>query len=197
MSLSKLLELVVGPMTGAALAAVLAWLLGNRISAWWSVWQKRRESALAAATEFSRLYSEFFSIWKLWNYSLHEDAKAPNDLRWELLTKAAAAEAGVEALLVRLTCEACLTAREVEIAGKFRQAYQQLREAIRDGSKLDWHRHDHPEYLAFKRLGAAFGILVSTLDRRGQPSERQASTVLAEITSNKWETMWTRPVDPG
>jgi hypothetical protein len=194
MSVSKFVELAIGPATGAALAAVLAWLVGTGISARWSVWQRRRESALSAVAEFCRLYGEFFSIWKLWNYSLREHTKPPDGARWDLLERAASAEAGVEALLVRLTCEARLVAREVEIAGKFRQAYQQLREAIRDGTELDWYKHDLPEYLAFKRLAASFALLVSTMDRRGRPSEAQAATALVDITSNRWEGIWNQAV---
>ena len=115
-TLSKFIELAVGPATGAALAAVLAWLVGQRISARWSVWQKRRESSLAAVSEFGRLYGEFFSIWKLWNYSLHADVEAPEEMQWHLLERAASAEAAVESLLVRLACQTSMTRREVEIA---------------------------------------------------------------------------------
>jgi hypothetical protein len=87
-----------------------------------------------------------------------------------------------------------MTTREVEIVGKFRQAYQQLREVIREGSKLDWGRHDHPEYVAFKRLAVAFALLLSTMDQKNQPSEAHASQALLDITSNRWEGVWTEPI---
>jgi len=189
-----LLNLVIGPATGAVIAAVLAWLIGNRVAARWSLWQKRREAALVAVAEHARLYGEFFSIWKLWNYSLHDDLSAPANTQWALLERAASAEASVESLLVRLACESRLQSREIEIAGKFRQAYQQLREVIRDGTKLDWPRHNHPEYVAFKRLAAELALLVSAIDRRGQSLASEASAAILEITSNKWEACWTEPV---
>jgi len=195
MTLSRFIELAAGPATGAALAAILAWVVGQRISARWSVWQKRRESSLVAVSEFGRLYGEFFSIWKLWNYSLHDDVETPKDVQWHLLERAASAEAAVESLLVRLTCQTSMTSREVETAGKFRQAYQQLRQVIRDGDKLDWSRHDHPEYVAFKRLAVAFALLLATMDQKGQPSEHQASRALLDITSNRWESNWSEPVE--
>ena len=71
---------------------------------------------------------------------------------------------------------------------------QQLREVIRDGAKLDWGRHDHSEYVAFKSLAVAFGLLLSTMDQKDQSSEAQASKALLEITSNRWERIWTEPI---
>jgi hypothetical protein len=179
-------------LVGPVAAVILAWALGNRISAKWSLWQKRREQAQTAANEFYRLYGEFFSIWKLWNYSLRQsnDANKWEERQWDLLKRAAAAEAGIEALMVKIASERFLTEGEIKTLGCFRQGYQQLRESIRDRRKLDWPSSDCPEYLAFKRLASNVAGLASTVDS-GSPLSRQTSQHSLEvITSNRWEVTW-------
>ena len=69
---TDLLWEVAKPLVPALAAVALAWAVGNRLSAKWGLWQKRREQAHAAANDFYRLYGEFFAVWKLWNYSLRQ-----------------------------------------------------------------------------------------------------------------------------
>ena len=182
-------QVVAGPIAGALVTVVLAWIIGNRITARWAIWQKRREATLAASSEFSRLYGEFFSNWKLWNYSL--DGGEVN--RVALIERVHAAEARVEALFVILAVQSSLTETDIEVAGKFRQAYQQLREAVLEGRRLDWPAHNTPGYAAFKSLAASFAVLLSSMDLRNSPSEPEASRNIAAITHNKWEKCWQVP----
>lgn len=181
------LKSAIGPVA----TVLLAWAVGNRLSAAWAIRQKRREEARAAANEFYRLYGEFFAIWKLWNYSL-KAAEAPDHTArgWELLKRSAAAEAGIEALLVKLTSERHLDAGDLEALGRFRQGFQSLRQSIRNGQKLDWWSSDHPEYVAFKRLASHAGRLVSSVDQAATPTITDAQTSLLAITSNTWEDRW-------
>lgn len=51
----------------------LTWIVGARFTTAWNIRQKKKESDLAAAQEFYRLYREFFANWKLWNYSVSHD----------------------------------------------------------------------------------------------------------------------------
>ena len=176
---------------GPGVSAILAYGVGNRLTAYWSVRQKRRESALVLGTEFSELYGEFFSVWKLWN-AARDDAErgAPSDQRWSLLERAAAAEGRMEALVVTLAAEQRLSARDVEVLAKFRQGYQRLRETIRDGQRLPWHSSEHREYVAFKLLAVECAALISHAGNR-RPSATQAQESLRRITSNQWERCWT------
>jgi hypothetical protein len=116
--------------------------------------QKQRELQLKAADRFYELYGEFFAVWKLW--SVVKSGKVPSvpprGDRVELYQRACAAEGDMEAVFVRLATEFRLGAPEVETLGKFRQAYQSMREAIREDEDLGWTTAEHPKYLAFKRL---------------------------------------------
>ena len=187
--LTTLLPYVVGPLT----AAVLAFGVGNRLSARWAIRQKRREMAISATYEFHRLYGDFFATWKLWYYTLGASPQHHHEYRWELIKKAAASEAGVESLFVRLATERRLLEHETEALGKFRQAYQQLRQAIRDGRNLSWSSSDHPEYIAFKRLAAAAAHLLESSDSAPRPTLTETQAALLRITSNEWESQWLTP----
>lgn len=179
------------PVIGPVVALLLAWAVGNRLSANWVTRQKRRDDAREAANQFYRLYGEFFAVWKLWNYSLkHPDDAEKSTRRWELLNRAASAEAGVEAFLVKLSAERELATGDVEVLGKFRQGFQALRQVIRDGKPLDWSSADHPEYAAFKRLASHAARLVSTVDKGGVPSTDAAYQAFRAITTNAWEGRW-------
>jgi hypothetical protein len=184
MDLPELAEALVSPLA----TVLLAWAIGNRLSTHWANRQKRREETRTAANEFYRLYGEFFAVWKLWNYSL-KNAEDPERVarRWELLKRAAAAEAGVEALLVKLTSERRFDEPDIEALGRFRQGFQTLRQTMRDARKLDWGSSDHPEYAAFKRLASHVGRLVSTVDQGKSPTISEAQQALISVTSNVWE----------
>lgn len=174
-------------------ALIFAWIFGNKFSAEWGLWQKRREQAQTAANEFYKLYGEFFATWKLWNYHLKElkNTEIWNNIRWDLLKKATVAEAGIEALLVKIASERELSEKEIETMGCFRQGFQQLRQSIRDNEPLDWPRSNCKEYLAFKRLASSVSRLASTVDSTDRPSALTAQNALEKVTSNHWETSWT------
>jgi hypothetical protein len=134
------------------------------------------------------LYGEFFAVWKLWNYYVRD--VGPNALedasRWQLLLRACEAEGKLESTLVRLACERPLNAADVEVLGSFRQRYQELREAIRDGQPLTWDSSEHPSYVHFKSLAPQVASLIVG-SGRNVPTGHAAAAVLKEITSNKWE----------
>jgi hypothetical protein len=181
----------------AAIAGAVVTTVGAAVAAWvlalnWAVQQKRKELAIEAGHDLSRAYGEFFAVWKLWNYAFADAAneRSPAKARWMLLERAAASEAQFEALLVRLATERALSAREREFAGRFRQGYQQLRQAIKDNRKLDWSRSDKEQYRAFKVLACEMTELVRTADGTSPPSSKEACEALLAITSNDYEPGW-------
>jgi hypothetical protein len=183
---------IVKALAAPLVALTLAWIWGNRLSFTWNIRQKRREASLIAVAEFSRLYGEFFATWKVWNHYLQEH---PNGEQQEkFFERASTAEAGIESLLVRLAGQARLTEYDIEVAGKFRQAYQQLRGRIKAKKQLDWGHAEHPEYMAFKRLSTAFSQILAEMDAKEAPSNRCAIDNFVRITSNKWEPIWMEPV---
>jgi hypothetical protein len=176
----------------ALIVLALGWFIGNRLAVHWAIRQRRRELELAAANQFYQLYGEFFALWKLWNYFRYEHGNEPlpETTRWDLLARASAAEGGVEAILVKLASERQLGEEDIATLGRFRQAYQTLREAIRDLQPVDWWYQDHPEYAAFKRLATQVASMLCTSDKQRAPTVAQASQALKRITSNEWENRW-------
>ncbi len=156
--------------------------------------QKQRELQLEAAARFYDLYGEFFAVWKLWSAtkSGRVATENPHASRVELHRRACVAEGGVEAVLVRLAAEYPLGPAEVEMLGKFRQAYQSIREAIRADRELSWGASDHPEYAAFKRLACGVAALLSANPPTGLPTAQASAAALSDITDNRWESGWSK-----
>lgn len=188
------LELLKAALTGgiALLTLILGWFVGQRLTHQWAIRQKRRESELSAANEFYRLYGEFFAVWKIWNCSRDEGRRSSSlaASRWDILNRAAAAEAGIEAILVKLASERVLSDLEINDLGRFRQAYQSLRETIRDDEPVKWSSSEHPEYATFKRLACRVANMLFSGDQREPPTAEQAHEALRRITSNRWEGDW-------
>ncbi len=187
MSVEDILKSAIGPIIGA----LLAWFVGYWLAARWSLWQKRRELALAAAKDFYRAYGEFFAVGKLWAYSLKQlKDECPDESRWQLLQRATAAEAQIESLLIQLTAERTLSKQEREDAGKLRQAFQVLREAIRDNRSMAWYGADDPHYIALKALSCRVAHLIAETHQVKVPSHEEAWQALREVTVNREADWW-------
>ena len=170
------------------------WLIGQRLSNYWSYRQKQKEIDLSAAQDFHRLYGEFFAVWKLWNYFIRDvgATNLPGATRWELLKRACDAESFVERVFVKLAAERALSPLDRDRLGSFRQGYQSLREAIRDNQPLRWDSSTHPEYLAFKSLAVEVAMLIqvgTVVHANVLANHVQA---LLDITSNRFEGTWVK-----
>lgn len=179
----------------AAITLSLGWFVGQRLTVYWAIRQKHRELELAAVNEFYKLYGEFFAVWKLWAYYLDsigsgEKPESSDTTRWELLKRATAAEGALESVFVKLSSEKRLANEDIEVLGKFRQAYQQLRESIRDHADLGWSYQTHPEYLTFKRLAHLTARLILSDIQPGLRAKDQATDALENITASAWEKNW-------
>jgi hypothetical protein len=165
----------------------ISWLIGHRLTVYWAIRQKRRELELTVENEFYKLYGEFFSVWKLWAYcvSPRKGLKVSEMTRWSLLERACAAEGALEAIFVKLSSERTLSEFDIEILGRFRQAYQQLRESIRDNKDIGWWSHDQIEYSSFKRLAYLTACVITSRRLR-----KHKGDVLIKITNNTWEENW-------
>lgn len=176
-----------------AVSAALALSVGSLVAYLWDDLRRRREGDLATVEGFYRTYGEFFATWKLWEAHMGGEAPAegsstsasvqaplraetlaaPADVQWRLLERAAAAEAGFEAVLVTLASERKLADRDIKLLGCFREAYQMLRERIRENERLTWRASPIPDedavgfkqYLWFKSL--AEYVVVTLADSPG------------------------------
>lgn len=176
-------------IVSAVIVLALSWLVGSRLTYGWNVRQKNREFQLSTSQQFYVAYGEFFAVWKLWN-RLDRTVAEFSDRRWELHKRAAAAEAIVEGTLVKLCSELKLDDEQINTLGRFRQAFQQLREAIRDDRHLSWNASEHSEYKTFKLLAVRVAALLGRDWPRGSPPCERAADQLIRITSNKWTGSW-------
>jgi len=180
------------PLLSTLVSLLLAWFVGNRISVTWAIRQKQREFQLTTRADFYRSYGEFFSIWKLWNFYKRNATKVPfpENVHWEVLQRACAAEAAVEGLLVRVASERALSAEDLANLARFRHAYQTLRVTIRRDEELAWTRDDHPEYRSFKTHAATVALLLDTAPFLADKDPADAASNLIEITANHWADEW-------
>ena len=187
------LELFKAVLTCLSSLIVVAagWLVGQRLTFSWNMRQKQRELQLASVQQFYAAYGEFFVVWKLWN-RLDREAAGADDKRWDLQKRAAAAEAIVEGLLVKLSSEAELSDDQIRSLGRFRQAFQQLRQCIRLGRILDWPNSDSAPYVTFKRLAVEIAQLLAGEWPHQQIGGRVASDQILAITNHQWELVWER-----
>jgi hypothetical protein len=176
-------------LASTVIALLVGWFVGQRLTYAWNVRQKRREFQLAASQQFYVAYGEFFATWKLWS-RLNREAGEFEGRRWELHKRAVAAEATIEGILVKLSAELTLNDQEIETLGSFRQAFQRLRQAIREGRDLSWTTSESPEYRTFKGLAIRVSGLLAREWQLKSPLPETAESQLLRITSNEWERRW-------
>jgi hypothetical protein len=183
---------LISALLAPVVALLIAWAIGHRLAARWSLWQKRREQTLTTTGEFYRLYGEFFSVWKLWETAVKQRSTsgALDERAWNLLDRAVAAEANMETMMVRLASERVLRDPDLATLGRFRQGFQSLRETIREQKELGWSSSEHKKYRGFKELAISVSRLVSTVDVSPIPTADHAQESLRIITSNLWEGYW-------
>lgn len=171
------------------LTVLLGWFVGQRLTFEWNVRQKRRELQLAATQQFYAAYGEFFVVWKLWNRLDHAGASF-EDRRWELHKRSAAAEAIVEGIQVKLSSELCLSDDQICHLGRFRQAFQLLREVIRENQILPWTSSEQSVYKCFKELAVKMAALLASDWPKTPPTNERAANQLLTITSDRWAGEW-------
>jgi hypothetical protein len=176
-------------LVSAIVVLALGWGIGQRLTYKWNVRQKRRELQLSASQQFYVAYGEFFAVWKLWN-RLDRTANGFEERRWELHKRSAAAEAIIEGILVKLSSELTLEDDDLNVLGCFRQAFQQLRQTIREDRHLPWPNSECPPYRTFKTLAIRTSALLTSEWPSSSPSRKDATKQLLEITSNSWQENW-------
>jgi tetratricopeptide (TPR) repeat protein len=199
----------------AVLILLLTWGIGNRIAVHWAILQKQKETEISISNELYTLYGNFFSMWKLWRYCLtHKNDKTME----QIITDSYISEGKIEAILVKIATEKKLNYTQLEILGRFRQAYQRLRECIQAGKDLPWMSSDNSEYLTFKFLSYMVSCIVQSniitklpLWKRiiysiiylknwifsfiFQSYSTYNKNAIRIISSNYWENHWVIPTD--
>ena len=153
--------------------------------------QKQRELQLLATDRFYQLYGEFCAVWRLWQLLQRnqDNGIATDKQRMTLLDRSCSFEGEMEAVFVRLATEYRLSSQEVAAVGRFRQASQSLRKAIRENCQLDWHA-GHPKYIAFKNLACTVANLLANPHSLGVPTAKESTEALLKITDSQWDGNW-------
>jgi|SRR5882724_2735408 len=178
----------------AALSLAATWYIGQRLTAYWNLRQKRYELNQISLQAFHALYGEFkegVKIWRLAKRPLTSPVRVPENERWTLLARACAIESKSEALVLRLTAERCLSMDEIATIGLFRQAIQTLRESIRDNVDCPLGSRK-AEYKLLNQLAPRVASIVSAELPERIPSAEQAQRQLNEVvnvTSDRWKQM--------
>lgn len=177
------------------LALLLTWLIGYRLSAAWALRQKRKEFDLAGSERLYGAYGEFFIVWKLWNDQVRKiaDADSFNKEKGELIARATALEANIEALLLRVAAERVISKEEIEDLGLLRQGFQSLRQHLMrspEREEVGWHSSNHPQYLALKRSAVRLGRMLALQSDSSEPSVEASKHAVQQITHNRHEKRW-------
>jgi hypothetical protein len=180
---------------------LVAWLLGRNLIANWTCKQKQRELEFDLVRKFHTAYEDFFAVWKLWNHQRdqgdhnlpdHGEFEPQEVSRAELLHTVGNAEGSIEAILVTLASTRDLSQTEVELLGRFHQAFGTLRDAISKNKQLAWNDPEHAEYLAFKRLASGVVMLIHGSNPASPVAQKRIES-LRQITSSRWEKTWSQP----
>jgi hypothetical protein len=164
----------------------LGWFIGQRLTLKWNLIQKQRETDITNLQEFYSLYGEFKEVSKVWRILKRKKKDSslvvPLEDRWSLLNRACAVESKNEAILVKLATERNLETSALNDLGLFRQAFQQLRESIRDDKEVPSASRG-PEYVFFNNLAAKVGLIISSSSPDSLSDPKRATERLKTIVN--------------
>jgi hypothetical protein len=180
----------------------LGWFVGQRIITYWDIKKKRQELDIAVARQFHKLYGEFKELSRLWRAFTFTGERTqplvfPEATRVDLLKRATASEGGVEAIVVKLATERDLTDDDIKTLGIFRQVYQQLRKAIRNGEPLE-STYGTSAYTLFNDLASKMTCIISSSKTKMCPTAKAPGIMrrITAIRSEEWKEAQDRQALP-
>lgn len=185
------------------LSLLITWVIGQKILLDWEEKKKKKELDITTINQFQHLYGEFRSIWRVWRAcKFHTDEKnaqkrqltpPDNNLSWELLDRASKAEGGVEAILIKIATERRLCQCDLKCLGLFRQAFQTLRQDIRENKAKGFSRTS-PEYYLFDELSCEILNILSFGEMLKKANSDLANKQYREIKNYSREN-WDKAVE--
>jgi hypothetical protein len=194
----ELIKTVVGGAVPVVIAVFGGQILVNR----YELERKRRESRL----EFARfvrerqyesllqlydLFSQFMSLYRLINSQDIDLSDA--GIKQDFLRKCAKAEAGVDAVILRIASEFTSEYQDslAQSLGNLRQSVQIWRERVSAGKRLPFTSSDQEDYVRFKTAFAQVSTYLSASifgSLEPLPVRFEAAQMLVlDAFSNKWE----------
>lgn len=194
----ELIKTVVGGAVPVAIAALGGQWLLNR----YELDRKKRESRLEFArfvrerqyeslVQLYDLFSRFMALYRLIN-SKDTDLDNP-EIRKDLLRKCTEAEAGVDAIILRVASEFTSEYQSslAEFLGNLRQSVQIWRERVSEGKRLPFIYSEQEDYVRFKTAFAQVATYLSaSIFGSLEPLPvrfEAAQTLILDAFSNKWE----------
>jgi hypothetical protein len=152
---------IIKTIIGGVVPVVIAAVGGQWIVNQYQLAQKKRESRLELARfvrerqyeSLEQLYSLFGQFMSLYRIINSEDTDLTDiDIRQNLLRRCAEAEAGVDAVILRVASEFTheYQASLAESLGNLRQSVQIWRERISEGKRLPFISSEQQDYVRFK-----------------------------------------------
>lgn len=141
----------------ALVILALSWFVGYRVLHHWEIRKKAGELDLEAERLFQQLHGEYKALWRMWKMHHKPNPESPTattEAIWEMASRVAMLEGRLEALLFQLAASRNLDAQQLRDLGMLRQVVQQLREGMKQGSKLD-EEYRGSDYRAFHDLSAS------------------------------------------
>lgn len=172
--------------------AILAIVVGGTVTYFWTSRQKSREFELSSLNNLYRAFGEFLAVRRIWN-QYKDGSYTTQEKQDTLFTRSAEIEATIEALVIQIASERTLNTAQTDDLGGLRQAFQSLREHIREDRKLSWGSSDHEQSVAFKDKSARVcQMLLPTrlFTHFRMPSANIAATQIKNIMDNKHEGDW-------
>jgi hypothetical protein len=182
-----LLQTIAFEFFKATLLAIVTFGVGQRVVAGYQIRNKRRELDIASLIQFEQAYAEYKEVWRLWK--LANALNKQGEMQWDLLKRATAAEAKVDAIIVKIVIERTLSDAHKRQLGVFRQCFQRLRAQIRDGNDMKYD-YKNPEYIAFNQFAAEVASLIDSDEKCTRPSPAAAAAQLhfvSGIRKEDWE----------
>ena len=187
----------------AGVAALFALLVTDRFARKRAEAFAHRERDLATARDLYQVAGELFAAWKLWDF--HSRTPGPHDAPYdegrhsEIVQLAGSAEGQCEALIVRIALEHDLAPSQETALWCLREAFKQLRKAVRTKKALAWWASDirddegHREYQAYKGTVTLVGSMLTLSTRR----RRSFPTFLKEMLTSLRRTFHVEtPMNP-
>lgn len=212
--LSELLDLVRGIFEGPEGQKLRDWLIqaliyfaivvvgGQFLISRYAIQRKKREQAIELARfikerqydaleKLYRLFGVFMQLYR--EINAHDTNLADPQTRSAFFLRAAAAEAEIDATILRIGSEFAIVKKaELEnLLGNLRQSVQQWRETIREGKKLPFTYSEESNYMRFKECFArTTAYLASSIYESLEPAKvkmDEAQHLLTGAFSNKFE----------
>lgn len=191
---------LIGPLLGLLVTVLVL----NQLSTKWTIHQKKKEMVISTLNDLYKLYGEIVSIVKLYRKlefyddTIYKEAKDKKEIMKKIVEETYNIEGKWEANPVKIASEKELNDTELEILGRFRQAYQSIREHIERDEKVPWSRSDESEYLTFKRLTYLVARIIQSsmhvkfswrniLTPEYESYTQKNKDALRIITANYWE----------